>query len=380
MLLSAFVVASLLAPLAPPRPRKVPGPGDGAGGVAGAICVCPGDIDANGIVDAADLSLLLGSWGDVGPANLNGLGVVDAADLSILLGGWGPCTNGPPNDHCAQSFELNPGIASFCTVGADLSGPTIPNSAGCNGGAYNQIDHDVWYHFTPPTNGTITISTCGATWDTKMALYGTNISGVPACPSSGINFASLLACSDDATGCGLASKIVADVEAGEPYKLRVGGYQGHSGEGVLLVDFQPDGYDCEHAIPLGQVISASALGSNEWTPIGPDYPNCADDEGRGTWYSFKINCTQPADVIISTCHPETNFDTVLAVWKHDVIFGGCSSIEVGCNDDSLASGCSPGKSRFAFEAIPNLVYYIQVSGFEGATGAFKLTVDMGACP
>jgi hypothetical protein len=51
---------------------------------------CPSDLDGSGGIDAADLALLLGSWG--GSSNdLNGDSVVDAADLAILLGSWGPC-------------------------------------------------------------------------------------------------------------------------------------------------------------------------------------------------------------------------------------------------------------------------------------------------
>lgn len=385
MLLSALVVASSLAAMpVPPRVRKVPGPGDGEGGVAGSICVCPGDLNADGSVDAADLSILLGSWGGGGDANLDGVGIVDAADLSILLGAWGPCNNGPPNDHCAQSFDIGPGITSFCTIGADTSGPTIPNSAGCNSGGYNQIDRDVWYDFTPPSNGRVTISTCGVGWDTKMALYGTNISGVPACPSSGINFAYLAACNDDANECGPGSKLVADVEAGEPYKLRVGGYVGHSGEGIIQFDFQPDGYDCSHAIDLGTPVSATVVGSNAWTPLAGDYPNCTADEDRSTWFMFKIPCDQPADVIVSTCHPGTDLDTVITVWRLDTIFGGCASIEVACNDDSNTPGCAIGqvnrKSRVAFEAFPNIPYFIQVSGYDATIGNFELSVDMGSCP
>jgi hypothetical protein len=53
---------------------------------------CPGDIDGNQSVDAADLSALLAAWGATsGAADLNGSGLVDAADLSILLASWGPC-------------------------------------------------------------------------------------------------------------------------------------------------------------------------------------------------------------------------------------------------------------------------------------------------
>jgi hypothetical protein len=48
-----------------------------------------GDLDGSGIVDGADLGLLLQAWGDIGvPADLDGSGVVDSADLGILLAGW----------------------------------------------------------------------------------------------------------------------------------------------------------------------------------------------------------------------------------------------------------------------------------------------------
>jgi hypothetical protein len=51
----------------------------------------PGDLNADGAVDGADLGLLLGEWGNaVGPADLNADGVVDGADLGILLGSWSP--------------------------------------------------------------------------------------------------------------------------------------------------------------------------------------------------------------------------------------------------------------------------------------------------
>ena len=50
----------------------------------------PGDLNGDGIVNGADLAILLGSWGDGGvPADLNGDGIVNGADLSILLGEWG---------------------------------------------------------------------------------------------------------------------------------------------------------------------------------------------------------------------------------------------------------------------------------------------------
>ena len=54
---------------------------------------CLGDIDADGLIGAADLIALLLAWGpNPGhPADLNGDDVVDFGDLLIVLTGWGPC-------------------------------------------------------------------------------------------------------------------------------------------------------------------------------------------------------------------------------------------------------------------------------------------------
>lgn len=51
---------------------------------------CPADFDNSGVVDAADLGILLGSWGGTG-FDLTGDNTVDAADLAVLLGAWGAC-------------------------------------------------------------------------------------------------------------------------------------------------------------------------------------------------------------------------------------------------------------------------------------------------
>jgi hypothetical protein len=53
---------------------------------------CIGDLDANGVVDAADLAQLLGGWGGTSHSlDLNQDGIVDAADLAAMLGAWGSC-------------------------------------------------------------------------------------------------------------------------------------------------------------------------------------------------------------------------------------------------------------------------------------------------
>lgn len=83
-------------PRADDLPGRVSGSSVGKLAAARAFALFQGlarspDINADGAVNAADLTLLLGSWGG-GPAtgcDLNGDGTVNAADLTILLGAWG---------------------------------------------------------------------------------------------------------------------------------------------------------------------------------------------------------------------------------------------------------------------------------------------------
>lgn len=50
----------------------------------------PGDLNGDGVVNAADLALLLNAWGSTNPAaDLNDDGIVNGVDLGILLNAWG---------------------------------------------------------------------------------------------------------------------------------------------------------------------------------------------------------------------------------------------------------------------------------------------------
>lgn len=62
--------------------------------VGASTCVAGlcGDIDANGVVDGADLGALLAGWGTSSRSvDLDGDGTVGGGDLGILLANWGSC-------------------------------------------------------------------------------------------------------------------------------------------------------------------------------------------------------------------------------------------------------------------------------------------------
>ena len=56
---------------------------------------CPADLTDNGLVNGADLGLVLAAWGTNGQGefqtDIDGSGLVDGGDLALVLGGWGPC-------------------------------------------------------------------------------------------------------------------------------------------------------------------------------------------------------------------------------------------------------------------------------------------------
>ena len=75
-----------------PRPNVAGRWIDGGGNV---VCDCPGDLNADGLVNGVDLGVLLGQWGVCTGSScvgdLDGDGSVNGADLGILLGDWGSC-------------------------------------------------------------------------------------------------------------------------------------------------------------------------------------------------------------------------------------------------------------------------------------------------
>lgn len=72
---------------------RVGGYSGGGSGTLTISCVCPGDLNGDGVVNVNDLLVMLSAWGpNAGhPADLNGDGNVNVTDLLQLLTVWGAC-------------------------------------------------------------------------------------------------------------------------------------------------------------------------------------------------------------------------------------------------------------------------------------------------
>jgi len=119
---------------------------------------------------------------------------------------------GPTNDNFVNRTVLTG--ASLTATASSLRATKEagePNHAGNAGGK------SVWFTWTAPTSGTVTIDTAGSNFDTLLAVYtGTSVSALTAVASN----------DDSLSGGTTTSKVTFQVTAGTVYQIAVDGYDG----------------------------------------------------------------------------------------------------------------------------------------------------------
>jgi hypothetical protein len=170
-----------------------------------------------------------GYLGDAGPGRI------------IVTGGFGgvpPPT--PDNDVCVAAASIVSGTTVFSTINAQTNGPAHPDPVpqGCAAFGSDQITGDVWFRYVAPVSGVLDVSTCGSSFDTRLAVYGNASCAELMTPNV------LLACNDDAPCApgslgggspGVSSSVTVNIEPARTYLIRVGGYNGATGAGVLTL-------------------------------------------------------------------------------------------------------------------------------------------------
>ncbi len=119
-----------------------------------------------------------------------------------------------------------------------------PNHAGYAGGA------SVWWSWTAPFSGFVTISTAGSSFDTLLGVYlGSSVSALSW----------VIANDDEAYGIS-TSKVYFEVAAGQTYQLAVDGYNGVSGSVRLQLQWQPFPIAPAWALPdpYGTTVNSSS--------------------------------------------------------------------------------------------------------------------------
>jgi len=200
-----------------------------------------GDFDLDCDVDGIDFQTLAANLTLDGFAefqnNFTGARVLDGpctpnCSQAISLGA--PITNPPdarpPNDACSNAICVATGSTTFSTLSARTDGPVLP--AECVFFGDSQVGSDIWFCHPAPCTDRVVVSLCGSEYDTKMAVYD----GC-ACPPG-----TPIACSDDDCGpeSGKPSRVVFPAEWGRNYLIRVGGFAGAQGSGLVTVFCESD--------------------------------------------------------------------------------------------------------------------------------------------
>lgn len=147
------------------------------------------------------------------------------------------CAPPPANDQCSAAIVLDP--VQYHTVPFDTSCATVEDAdfATFCGGGFQPFTGDLWYQYQSPCDGELLVSLCSDTFfDSILAVY--HQSGGCACVSGVLPPPT--ACGDDTCGVpGGPSVVSLAVESEACYQIRVGGWGGATGEGVVSLALTP---------------------------------------------------------------------------------------------------------------------------------------------
>lgn len=261
--------------------------------------------------------------------------------------------SGPANNCFASPTSVAAGGA---TLSQSTSGATLesgePRPCGSMGGT-------VWFTWTPTTSGTATIETVGSSYDTVVAAFtGSSLGSIAS-----------VACNDDIASGNYQSRISFSASAGTTYRIQAGGYNGATGSLTLKV-IAPSAPSCSG--PSNNCFSTAQAFTSKpqtWTQstngatLESGEPRPCGSIGDTVWYRYSQSTT--GSVAFDTIG--SGYDTVLAAYTGSSL---SSLSNVACNDDY--SGL---QSRVAFTATAGTTYWIQVGGYNGASGSLTLRVQ-----
>jgi len=335
-----------------------------------------------------------------------------AVGMSELVCGQVPPGPPPANDDCGGAVPVFLGLNSIDSNNATTGGPG-PDDSLCPGTAVGDCGNDIWYSYSPPENGLLSVTTCNiASWDTTLQIYAGDCGALD-----------MIACNGDFSGCNNWTSQVDDVAVtgGSNYFIRVSSWSaGTTGTGDIDVTFVPDVgpgvenctngvdddgdglIDCEDADCAGnpacippaagdECVSAeiASLGINPFdstaattgTDPTPDPATCNQGFGSMTgdiWFLYEP--TQTGALFVSTCSPGS-FDTDLVAYS-----GSCSSlITLACNGDvtqNTSPTCQQYWSELTIDVIAGESYWFRIGAWgtphpgNGLPGPGALTLDL----
>ncbi len=247
----------------------------------------------------------------------------------------------PPNDQFNNRFILSG--TNISVTGSNIGATKQnrePDHAGNVGGA------SVWWSWTAPTNGDLTITTDGSTnTDQVPGLFVT--SRVRFQAIKGTNYQIAVDGFNDGTGADTGSITLNLVFISEPI-------------------LRPPNDSFTNRISLSGA-STTTNGSNVEATREPGEPLHADQMGdTSVWWSW----TAPANDPVTITTAGSDFDTLLAVYTGPSV----SNLTVVASNDDTDPTNGVLTSSVSFTPATGQNYGIAVDGFDGASGLISLRI------
>jgi len=273
-----------------------------------------------------------------------------------------PAPSPPVNDNFSNAVSLsNLSTVTGTTLNATLESGEPVHVSSFRGGA-----HSIWYKWTAPSTGELSLSTQGSDFDTLLAVYS----------GSTLNSLTPRASNDDAPNA-LWSQVSFKVTAGVTYRIAVDGYGGASGAASLsgsLVAGSPSPPSNDNFLDaLALTTLAEQRGSSLEATIQSSEPAHVSPSSGGinsVWYKW----TAPSSGELQLNTQGSNFNTLLAVYEGDQL----ASLVVKASNDNSAPGYQ--WSQVSLQVTAGVTYQIAVDGYDTASGAISLVGSLVTIP
>ncbi len=264
------------------------------------------------------------------------------------------------NDNFANATLLEGTSISTSGDNYDASFETSePYNVGSSGGK------SVWWNWTAPATGTVTVATAASNFDTTLGVYtGTAVGNLTK-----------VAANDDVNGSIRTSQLTFAATANQTYRISVDGYAGATGDIALQLQFtESPPLSGSNAFSSRTVLvgeNVTAAGTNTSATLESGEPrNAGVTGGKSIWWSW----VAPTSGSFSISTSGSSFDTTLGVYTGSSVN---SLVAVASNDDERGSVST---SLVTFTAVAGTAYQISVDGYRGASGQVSLAITSNHVP
>jgi len=272
--------------------------------------------------------------------------------LDLTLTVTGSNIYGPPNN----DFE-NPIILSAQSITSSGSNIGADAQSGEPAHAGSTASGSVWWRWTAPSSGSVTIHTGGSHFDTTLAVYTGMV----------VSALTQVAADDDSLPNG-ASQLIFNASIGTTYQIAVDGFSGATGEISISMNHIPSTGVVNDVFALRSEIvgnSASIRSGNLDTTSEIGEPaHSGNVARRSVWWTW----TAPSEGTVTIDTIGSDFDTVLGVYTGNAVN---SLSQIAANDD----GGGNSSSKVSFPIVSGTTYQIAVDGWLGTTGSIQLNLN-----